>query len=104
MSGWFLGRQPLKCLPFNSQEVINIKFLFTIYQYIVKQTGDENNKNRHSWECMQVKSLLKERQVKICLLLKIVHLSQVPLFILIKEIKVAMWQLKSEVDYERVPI
>ena len=30
--------------------------------------------------------------------------SEVPLFILIKEIKVAMWQLKSEVDYERVPI
>ena len=30
--------------------------------------------------------------------------SEVPLFILIKEIKVAMWQLKFEVDYERVPI
>ena len=60
--------------------------------------------NRHSRECMQVKSLMKERQGKICLLLNMVHLSQVPLFILIKEIKVAMWQLKSEVDYERVPI
>ena len=30
--------------------------------------------------------------------------SEVPLFILIKEIKVAMWHVKSEVDYERVPI
>ena len=30
--------------------------------------------------------------------------SEEPFFILIKEIKVAMWQLKSEVDYERVPI
>ena len=56
---------------------------------------------------MQVKSLTKERQGKICLLLNISSLiikSEVSLFILIKEIKVAMWQLKSEVDYERVPI
>ena len=30
--------------------------------------------------------------------------SEVPLFILINEIKVAKWQLKSEVNYERVPI
>ena len=30
--------------------------------------------------------------------------SEVHLFILIKEIKVAMWQLRSEVDYERVSI
>ena len=29
--------------------------------------------------------------------------SEVPLFILIKEIKVALFQLKSEVDYEGVP-
>ena len=50
----------------------------------------------------EVKSLTKDGQGKICLLICLK--SEVSLFILIKEIKVAMWQLKSEVDYERVPI
>ena len=51
---------------------------------------------------MQVKSLTaKERQkANKTLIIK----SGVPFFILIKEIKVAMWQLKSEVDYEIVPV
>ena len=35
---------------------------------------EEDDKNRHSRECMQVKSLTKERQGEICLLLNIVHL------------------------------
>ena len=57
-------------------------------------------KNRHSRECMQVKSLTKERQGKICLLLNISSLiikSEVPLFILIKEIKVALTSVATEV-------
>ena len=58
---------------------------------------------------MQVKSLTKERQGKICLLLNISSLiikSEVPLFILIKEIKVAFTSVATEVrvDYKRVPI
>ena len=50
---------------------------------------------------MQVKSLTKERQGKICLLLNISSLiikSEVALFILIKEIKVALTSVATEVQ------